>query len=134
MKRIISLILVALLVAALFVGCSKSDPVGTYKIDMDSLIEATKNESDKTKDMSNEEIKDLLKTIGMTEDSMSLEIKKDGTFVLDLSGDKTEGTWKQDGSKLTLTAENDPIDVDFSDGKITMESEEIGMKLIFVKK
>jgi hypothetical protein len=84
--------------------------------------------------MSNEEIKDLLKTIGMTEDSMSLEIKKDGTFVLDLSGDKTEGTWKQDGSKLTLTAENDPIDVDFSDGKITMESEEIGMKLIFVKK
>lgn len=133
MKRIISLILVTLLVAALFVGCSKSDPVGTYKIDMDSLIEAMK-ESDEAKDMSDDQIKSLLKTIGITEDSMSLEIKKDGTFVLDLSGDKTEGTWKQDGSKLTLTAENEPIDVDFSDGKITMESEEAGMKLIFVKK
>ncbi len=133
MKRTISLILVALLVAALFVGCSKSDPVGTYKIDMDSLIEAMKD-SDEAKDMSDDQIKSLLNTIGITEDSMSLEIKKDGTFVLDLSGDKTEGTWKQDGSKLTLTAENEPIDVDFSDGKITMESEEAGMKLIFVKK
>lgn len=133
MKRIISLILVTLLVAALFVGCSKSDPVGTYKIDMDSLVEAMKD-SDEAKDMSDDQIKSLLKTVGITEDSMSLEIKKDGTFVLDLSGDKTEGTWKQDGSKLTLTAENEPIDVDFSDGKITMESEEAGMKLIFVKK
>ena len=61
MKRIISLILVALLVAALFVGCSKSDPVGTYEIDMDSMIEASKEESDEFKDKSNEEIKDLLK-------------------------------------------------------------------------
>lgn len=133
MKRTISLILVALLVAALFVGCSKSDPVGTYKIDMDSLVEAMKD-SDEAKDMSDDQIKSLMKTIGITEDSMSLEIKKDGTFVLDFSGDKTEGTWKQNGSKLTLTVENDPIDVDFSDGKITMESEEIGMKLVFVKK
>lgn len=133
MKRTISLILVALLVAALFVGCSKSDPVGTYKIDMDSLVEAMKD-SDEAKDMSDDQIKSLMKTIGITEDSMSLEIKKDGTFVLDLSGDKTEGTWKQNGSKLTLTVENEPIDVDFSDGKITMESEEIGMKLVFVKK
>lgn len=133
MKRTISLILVALLVAALFVGCSKSDPVGTYKIDMDSLVEAMKD-SDEAKDMSDDQIKSLMKTIGITEDSMSLEIKKDGTFVLDLSGDKTEGTWKQNGSKLTLTVENEPIDADFSDGKITMESEEIGMKLVFVKK
>lgn len=132
MKRIISLILVALLVAALFVGCSKSDPVGTYKIDMDSMIEATKKESDKAKDMSDEEIKDLLKTVGMTEDSMSLEIKKDGTFVLDLSGDKTEGKWKLDGSKITLTVDNDPLECDYEDGKITMDMG--GTTLIFVKK
>ena len=133
MKRIISLILVTLLVAALFVGCSKSDPVGTYKIDMDSMIEATKKESDKAKDMSNEEIKDLLKTIGMTEDSMSLEIKDDGKFTLEYAGDKEEGTWKLDGSTLTLTVDNDPLECDYEDGKITMDVGS-GTTLIFVKK
>lgn len=134
MKRIISLLLVALLVAALFVGCSKSDPVGTYKIDMDSLIEASKEESDEFKDKSNEEIKDLLKQAGISEDSFGLEIKDDGKFTLEYAGDKEEGTWKLDGSTLTLTFDNEPLECDYEDGKITMESEEIGMKLIFVKK
>lgn len=132
MKRIISLILVTLLVAALFVGCSKSDPVGTYKIDMDSMIEATKKESDKTKDMSNEEIKDLLKQAGISEDSIGLEIKDDGKFTLEYAGDKEEGTWKLDGSTLTLTVDNDPLECDYEDGKITMDMG--GTTLIFVKK
>ena len=133
MKRIISLILVTLLVAALFVGCSKSDPVGTYKIDMDSMIEATKKESDKTKDMSNEEIKDLMKQTGMSEDAFGLEIKDDGKFTLEYAGDKEEGTWKLDGSTLTLTVDNDPLECDYEDGKITMDVGS-GTTLIFVKK
>jgi outer membrane lipoprotein-sorting protein len=133
MKRIISLILVTLLVAALFVGCSKSDPVGTYKIDMDSMIEAMKKESDKTKDMSNEEIKDLLKQAGISEDAFGLEIKDDSKFTLNYAGDKEEGTWKLDGSTLTLTVDNDPLECDYEDGKITMDVGS-GMKLIFVKK
>ena len=133
MKRIISLILVALLVAALFVGCSKSDPVGTYKIDMDSMIEASKEESDEFKDKSNEEIKDLLKQAGISEDSFGLEIKDDGKFTMEYAGDKEEGTWKLDGSKLTLTVDNDPLECDYEDGKITMEVGS-GTTLIFIKK
>ena len=132
MKRIISLILVTLLVAALFVGCSKSDPVGTYKIDMDSMIEAKKKESDKTKDMSNEEIKDLMKQAGISEDAFGLEIKDDGKFTLEYAGDKEEGTWKLAGSTLTLTVDNDPLECDYEDGKITMDMG--GTTLIFVKK
>jgi len=132
MKRIISLILVALLVAALFVGCSKSDPVGTYKIDMDSMIEAKKKESGELKDKSNEEIKDLLKQTGMSEDAFGLEIKDDGKFTIDFAGDKEEGTWKLDGSKITLTVDNDPLECDYEDGKITMDMG--GTTLIFVKK
>ena len=132
MKRTISLILVALLVAALFVGCSKSDPVGTYKIDMDSMIEAMKD-SDEAKDMSDEEIKDLLKQAGMSEDAFGLEIKDDGKFTLEYAGDKEEGTWKLDGSTLTLTVDNDPLECDYEDGKITMDVGS-GTTLIFVKK
>lgn len=132
MKRTISLILVALLVAALFVGCSKSDPVGTYKIDMDSMIEAMKKESGELKDKSNEEIKDLLKQTGMSEDAFGLEIKDDGKFTLEYAGDKEEGTWKLDGSKITLTVDNDPLECDYEDGKITMDMG--GTTLIFVKK
>ncbi len=132
MKRIISLILVALLVAALFVGCSKSDPVGTYKIDMDSMIEAMKKESGELKDKSNEEIKDLLKQTGMSEDAFGLEIKDDGKFTLEYAGEKEEGTWKLDGSKITLTVDNDPLECDYEDGKITMDMG--GTTLVFVKK
>ena len=132
MKRIISLLLVTLLVAALFVGCSKSDPVGTYKIDLDSMIEAKKKESDKTKDMSNEEIKDLMKQAGISEDAFGLEIKDDGKFTLEYAGEKEEGTWKLDGSKITLTVDNDPLECDYEDGKITMDMG--GTTLVFVKK
>ena len=132
MKRIISLLLVTLLVAALFVGCSKSDPVGTYKIDMDSMIEAMKKESGELKDKSNEEIKDLLKQTGMSEDAFGLEIKDDGKFTLEYAGEKEEGTWKLDGSKITLTVDNDPLECDYEDGKITMDMG--GTTLIFVKK
>jgi hypothetical protein len=132
MKRTISLILVALLVAALFVGCSKSDPVGTYKIDMDSMIEAMKKESGELKDKSNEEIKDLLKQTGMSEDAFGLEIKDDGKFTLEYAGEKEEGTWKLDGSKITLTVDNDPLECDYEDGKITMDMG--GTTLVFVKK
>ena len=133
MKRTISLILVALLVAALFVGCSKSDPVGTYKIDMDSMIEAMKKESGELKDKSNEEIKDLLKQTGMSEDAFGLEIKDDGKFTLEYAGEKEEGTWKLDGSTLTLTVDNDPLECDYEDGKITMDMGDSGTTLIFVK-
>ncbi|MBQ6031338.1 MAG: DUF4923 family protein [Oscillospiraceae bacterium] len=132
MKRIISLLLVTLLVAALFVGCSKSDPVGTYKIDMDSMIEAMKKESGELKDKSNEEIKDLLKQTGMSEDAFGLEIKDDGKFTLEYAGEKEEGTWKLDGSKITLTVDNDPLECDYEDGKITMDMG--GTTLVFVKK
>lgn len=132
MKRIISLILVALLVAALFVGCSKSDPVGTYKIDMDSMIKAMKEETDELKDKSDEEIKELMKQLGMSEDAFGLEIKDDGKFTLEYAGEKEEGTWKLDGSKITLTVDNDPLECDYEDGKITMDMG--GTTLVFVKK
>lgn len=132
MKRIISLLLVTLLVAALFVGCSKSDPVGTYKIDMDSMIKAAKEESEAAKSMSDAEIRELLEKTGITEDAMGLEIKDDGKFTIDFAGDKEEGTWKLDGSKITLTVDNDPLECDYEDGKITMDMG--GTTLIFVKK
>ena len=132
MKRTISLILVALLVAALFVGCSKSSPAGSYKIDMDSMIKAAKEESEAAKSMSDAEIRELLEKTGITEDAMGLEIKDDGKFTIDFAGDKEEGTWKLDGSKITLTVDNDPLECDYEDGKITMDMG--GTTLVFVKK
>ena len=134
MKRAISLMLVVLFVAALFVGCSKADPVGSYKVDMDNLIKMMKESEESLKDKSDDDIKALLKTAGMDEDSMGLEIKKDGTFTLDFMGQKTEGEWKQDGSKLTLTVDDEPAEATIDGDTITMEIESAGMKLVFVKK
>lgn len=134
MKRAISLMLVVLFVAALFVGCSKSDPVGSYKVDMDNLIKTMKESEESLKDKSDDDIKALLKTAGMDEESMGLEIKKDGTFTLDFMGQTTKGEWKQDGSKLTLTVDGDPAEATIDGDTITLEVESAGMKLVFVKK
>ena len=96
------------------------------------MIKAAKEESEAAKSMSDAEIRELLEKTGITEDAMGLEIKDDGKFTIDFAGDKEEGTWKLDGSKITLTVDNDPLECDYEDGKITMDMG--GTTLIFVKK
>ena len=150
MKRIISLTLAVLLIAALFAGCagSKADsPVGTYVIKTindksvkDYFTEAFGAASEEGFDMSA-----LLAMMGIDlehpEDLMQITLKEDGTVEftskLDEIGEAEEGeevegeeketgTWKQDGDKIIISADGEDTELGYKNGELTMTTEEGG--------
>ena len=66
---------------------------------------------------------------------VTLKINEDGTFKMssNMMGEKeeVEGTWEQNGDTLNMTADGSSIPATYKDGKITMESD--GMGLVFSK-
>ena len=101
MKRVISLTLAVLLIAALFVGCSSS-PAG----DVDTLLEY------------------LGVDLDHPENLMQFVLKEDGTADYKLNlGDVKEGsgTWKLEGDKLTLTLDGDAQEIQYKDGQMILE-------------
>ena len=135
MKRIISLTLVVLLVAALFVGCGSSSVDGTYKM--------TKINDMSLKDFYTQmaeafgvSLDDLDIDLDAIADSFTLTLKADGTAVVkgDMEGESTEektGTWKQEGDKVTITIDDEPMEFTFKDGTLTAEMD--GMAVTFSK-
>ena len=150
MKRIISLTLAVLLIAAHFAGCagSKADsPVGTYVIKTindksvkDYFTEAFGAASEQGFDMSA-----LLAMMGIDlehpEDLMQITLKEDGTVEftskLDEIGEAEEGeevegeeketgTWKQDGDKIIISADGEDTELGYKNGELTMTTEEDG--------
>lgn len=122
-KRILTILMVLTMFISL-VACSGSkDPVGSYIMTKMSFGE---------EEMTAEEFSSLS---GM-EIEITLEIKEDNSFVLDLGflseGDKTSGTWKLDGENLTLSAEGDNITTKFDGKTIVMDVD--GESLTFEKK
>lgn len=127
MKRILSLALVVVMVAALFVGCGSSDSVeGTYKL---KAIDG-KNIKDYYTEMaekSGETLETVLKSMGVEETDldnlMTLTLNADGSAAMNSKMDVEEksydGTWKQEGDKITVTVDNDPQEFTLKDGEIT---------------
>ena len=133
MKRIVSLTLVVLMIAALFVGCGSNGPEGTWKVKtidgekyseyVDAMVSLfTAFAGDELK-MSESEIKSLFEKAG------SFTLKADGTAEsIDLDEETmTEttktGTWKLDGEKITITIDGSAIEGTLKDGKITVEED-----------
>ncbi len=152
MKRIVSLTLVVLMVAALFVGCGSSKPEGTYKVKTmnGKEPEAYYREEIQKKlpegtELTDELFKKGLEEAGLSADKldeyMTLVFENDTVKLLAMGVELGSGTWKQDGEKLTLTmkSENeekaDSADCTFKDGEITMDmgDEEDPMKIVFAK-
>lgn len=157
MKRIISLTLAVLLIAALFVGCSgtggtggKADsPVGVYTIKTindksvkDYFTEAFAAASEEYGiDMSA-----LLGLMGIDldhpEDLMQFNLKEDGTVEftskLDEMGEEDEGeeqqtgTWKQEGDKIIITADGEDQELTYKNGELIMTAEEDGETMTMV--
>ena len=145
MKRTIALILVLVLVAALFVGCS---PVGTYHIktiDGKKPGEYFKDQIEKELDgkMSFDE---YLEKTKMDEDDlddpMELELKKNGKFTLTISmmgeEEELEGKWKKDGNSIILKPEDGDDDLELTIKGATLVLEEELMtddevKIVFAK-
>ena len=137
MKRIVSLTLVVLMVAALFVGCGSSDSLdGTYKLkaidgkNVKEYFTAIAEKGGKT-------LQTVLDFMGIDENTldnlMTLVLKSDGTFSLNSKMDAEEksydGTWTQDGDKLTLTMDNEPQEFTLKDGELTLELKGMTMTL-----
>ena len=129
MKRIVSLTVAVLLIAALFAGCS-SGPEGTYKV---KTING--EEYSQYVDM----MVGLMSVFGGDEmkvdaDQMKSMLEKAGSFTLKSDGvveqfdvnedDWTEttktGTWKLDGEKLTITVDGKTMEGTLKDGEITI--------------
>ncbi len=117
MKRIVALLMIAIMVFALTAcsgggggGSSKPSPVGKYTLSgMSENGEAT----------SEEDLK-LLESLGLT---VTMEIKEDGTGVLDLFGETMDFTWDDDN----LIVDGEKQAYTFDGTTFTMESDETSM-------
>lgn len=122
-KRIAVLMLVAVMVVLALAGCGgkkdASPVVGTWK--------ATEVEAMGV----NVKVDEYLEQMGMGDMKMEMSLTEDGRFGMDLMGQQVEGSWRYNGSTLTLTAEGEDLSAECEDGKITIE--ESGVKIIFEK-
>ena len=129
MKRTISLILAVLLVAALFAGCELfGSPAGTYTLKTINGKTLREYYTESAKDYGID-VEKLLKLLGIDldhpEELMSIVLNEDGTveYRAGLLGDAkvASGTWKQEGGKLILTLAGETKELDYKNGKITLE-------------
>lgn len=141
MKRFVSLMLVVLLVATLFVGCSSgasSSPEGTYKIkSIDGKdLKTYFTDSLKEQGIAEEDFDSMLGLMGLSMDTLSdfmtITLNKDGTVTMDaMDEDATTGTWKLEGDQLTISADGEDMVFTYSGNEIVAEIE--GQKMILSK-
>ncbi len=134
MKRIISLTL-ALLLSAFAVGCANApSPAGRYVVKTlnGKSIEDSFKDSAQVTDSS---LDYMLQMMGISsfEEFIVLELKEDGSLTSKSAGKELEtGTWKQSGSKVTLTLGEESFD-------FTLNGSELSGKIknddfVFIKK
>lgn len=147
MKRTFALLLVLVMVAALFVGCS---PAGTYHVETidgkkphDYYIEELKSSFH----VGDDDVKELLERLKVDEDDLKdpikLELKKDGTYLVKslIDGTEEEGKWKKDGKTIILTAndaedDDEPTELTIKGGKLIMKKDaddDKSPELVFAK-
>lgn len=133
MKRVVSIVLAVLVVAALLVACG--GPEGKYvvkSIDGNSVEDQLKSQAD----ASGVSYDELLKQMGVDkpEEIVTLELKSDGTAIMDMKifSSKMEGTWKQDGDKIAITMNDETADFTLKGNELTSPEGE-GLQYVFVK-
>ena len=116
MMLLLAMILTVLTLAAC--GGSKISPVvGTWKATTVSVSGVSVDVDEYLKQSGNEDVK------------MEMVLEKDNTMSINMAGQTGEGTWKLDGSTLTLTIDGDSLDTTYEDGKITMDLSGVSMTL-----
>lgn len=70
-----------------------------------------------------EEVEDYLEELGLTgyDDLVVLTLKSDGTFNATVLGKKFNGTWKLNGSKVTLKYDGDEYEGNYADNELTAD-------------
>ena len=135
-KRFAAIVLLVLLTAVLLAGCG-GGAAGKYVIKsmngktMEDLFreEAEASEEEMT-------VEDFLKffEIESLEEYLTLELKEDGTAVSKAAMDDEAdtGTWKQEGNKITITIDNEPVEFTLNGRELSATMD--GVKYVFVKK
>lgn len=128
MKRFVSIALVVLMIAALFVGCSSNGSLdGTYKVKaidgkavMDYFTEAASK--------SGVDVAQALSAMGLSADTLTdmlnITLKSDGTAEVSTKMSEDEnstGTWKQDGDQIIVTIDGDDQVFTLKDGELTTD-------------
>ncbi len=139
MKRIVSIALVVLMIAALFAGCSgSSSPEGTYKIksingkDVKSYFKESMGAlAGEGEEITDEQIDAILALMGINniDEFVTFTLEEGGNFKASMMGEEQTGTWKLEGDKLTMTIDGDDATGTFKDGEITIEMEGESMVL-----
>ena len=138
MKRIVAIALVVFMALAVLASCGggSSNPEGKYAVKTvngKTVEEMIKSElGDMAAGM---DINDLLKLAGIDslDDYMNLEIKAGGTAVINMAdAGSQEGTWKQDGNKITITIGGEPVEFTLSGNELKAAMD--GQELVFAKK
>ena len=136
MKRIVAIALVAIMVLALLASCGgSSDAAGVYTVksvggmSVEEALKASLGEYGEGMD-----IDALLQMVGIDslEDYMTMELKSDGTVVTSMAGESQTGTWKQDGSTVTITVDDEPQEFTLSGNELSAETD--GVEYVFIKK
>lgn len=136
MKRVISITLVILMTAALLVGCgSSSGPEGSYVLKSmnGKNVEELFQSGAEAEGVSVEE---LLKSSGISkaEELITMELKSGGTAVMKeaIFGTTSNGTWKQDGSKIIVTIDGTDTAFTLSGNELSYSAE--GQEYVLIKK
>ena len=142
MKRMITLVLAALLVAALFAGCELlGSPAGTYTLNTING-KSVKEYYTAAAEAKGIDAASLLALLGLDvdhpEDLMQVTLKDDGTVEyrsnFDFELREGEGVWKQDNGKTVITLDDESIKIDYAYGKLTAELVSSGKTLNLVLK
>lgn len=143
MKKILTTILTALALTFL-AGCSAGEPAGTgvYELDKTSL-EAEMMKAMPEAMRSNEQAKNMMKKM-VEQMQGTMTLKADGSAEMSMTmpnpmggeakADKTTGTWKLEGDKMTIGAKDedgkeDVRDLTYKDGTLTLIEEQGGQKM-----
>ena len=140
MKRIVSLALVVLLIAALFVGCGNSSVEGTYLIKsmggmtMEDMLKAVSGDNfDLDAVLSEYKVSSLGELITMELKADGTVTVKDAMDALDSDEDSTvSGTWKQEGDKVSITIDGDTQEFTLNGSELSGGEGDEAM--VFVKK
>ena len=150
MKKLIALLLIAVLALTCFAACGKkddgkaaADPVGMYVVKTfnGKTIEeylkdyvAAQGGEQAAALVESLDLDTLLQVAGIesVDDFISMELKADGTATITMTGETETGTWTQDGSKVTVTIDDDPVEFTQNGNELSAEKDD--MSMVFVKK
>lgn len=116
-KRIAMLMLAMVMVVMILAGC------GGKKADKAPVIGEWKMSSIEVSGMSMD-VDQFLEASGQSDVKMTLTIKEDGKFTMDVFGESADGTWEYKEPTCSLTVDGESVDAEYKDGKLVLSMDE----------